>query len=94
MRDRRQIHALLDIARGQEGKAGLPRGHDILVVAKDAEGIGGKRPRADVENGGQQLPGNFVHVGNHQQKALRGGVGSRQRAGLERSVQGSGRSPL
>ena len=94
MRDRRQIHALLDIARGQEGKPGLPRGHDILVVAKDAEGIGGQRPRAYVENGGQQFAGDFVHVGDHQQKSLRGGVGSRQRTGLERSVQGAGRAAL
>ena len=92
MGDRRQIHHLLHAAFGQHGEAGLPRRHHVGMVAENADCIGADDPGADMEYAGQQLAGDFVHVGNHQQKSLRGGVGRRQRAGLQRAVHSTRRA--
>ena len=37
-----------------------------------------------------QLAGDLVHVGDHQQQALRRGEGGGERAGLQRAVEGAG----
>ena len=66
MSDRRQIHDLLHAAFGQHGEAGLPRRHHVGMVAENADCIGADDPGADMEYAGQQLAGDFVHVGNHQ----------------------------
>ena len=54
--------------------------HDVGVVAEDVEGVGRNSTRRNVEDGGQLLSGNLVHVGNHEQQALRGGIGGRHGA--------------
>ena len=64
------------------------------MVAEDAQGIGGQRTGADVEDGGEQLARDLVHVGNHEQQALRGRIGGGQGAALKRAVQCPGRSSL
>ena len=47
-----------------------------------------------MEHAGQQFAGDLVHVGDHQQQALRSGVGSGQRTGLQRAVHGTGGAGL
>jgi len=64
------------------------------VVAEDAEAVRGERAGADVEHAGQQFAGNLVHVGNHQQQALAGGVGGGEGTGLQRAVHGTGSTAL
>ena len=71
-------------------KAGLPAGHDVGVVAEDRQRVGGQRARRDVDDERRQLAGDLVHVGDHQQQALRGREGRGQRAGLQRAVDGAG----
>ena len=90
--DRRQVHDLLHAAFGQHGEAGLARRHDIGMVAKNADGIGADHPGAYVEHAWQQLAGDLVHVGDHQQQPLRSGVGRRQGPCLQRAVHGAGRA--
>ena len=85
--DRGQIHGLLDRAGGQHREAGGPGRHDVAVIAEDRQGLGREGPRGHVEDGGGQLPRDLVHVGDHQQQALRRGERGGERAGLERSVQ-------
>ena len=68
--------------------------HDVLVVAEDGEGVGGKRPGGDVEDAGQQFAGDLVHVGEHQEEPLRGGEGRGQGAGDQRAVHRAGRARL
>jgi hypothetical protein len=46
-----------------------------------------------VEDGAGQLARDLVHIGDHQQQALRGGEGGGQRAGLQRAVHGSAAPP-
>ncbi len=83
-----QIHHLLYRRGSQHGKARLAGGHDVAVIAKDGQRMGGQGAGAYVEHAGQQLAGDFVHVGNHQQQALGCGVGGGQRTCGQRTVHG------
>ncbi len=56
--------------------------------------MGRKRPGRDVEHPGQELPGDLVHVREHQEQPLRGGEGSGERAGHQRAVHRPGRPRL
>ena len=49
-----------------------------------------QRTGAHVEDAGQQLAGDLVHVRDHQQQALRRGERRGERAGLQRAVHGTG----
>jgi hypothetical protein len=54
----------------------------------------GERPRGHVHHEGRELPRNFVHVRDHQQQALRRRERRRERARLQRAVNGAGRACL
>ena len=84
----------LDASLGEHGEAGLAHGHDVLVVAEDAQGVSGNGSGRDVEHARQQLAGYLIHVGNHEQQALRSGICAGQGASLERAVHGSGGAGL
>ena len=47
-----------------------------------------------MEHPGQQLAGQLIHIGDHQQQALRGGVGGGERTGGQRTVDGAGGAGL
>ena len=66
------------------------RGHDIRVVAEDGQGLRGDRASRDMKDGRRQLARDLVHVGDHQQQALRRGKRRRQRAGLQCAVDRAG----
>ena len=89
-----QVHDLLHIALCQHGKAGLAAGHDVGVVAEDVQRVGGHGTGRDMEHAGQQLAGDLVHVGDHQQQALRGSVGAGHGTGGQRAVNGAGGTGL
>ena len=94
MRHRAQIHDLLHVALAQHGKAGLAAGHDVGVIAEDVQGVGGHGTGGNVEHAGQLLRRDLVHVGDHQQQALRRGVGGGQRARAQRAVDSAGGAGL
>ena len=75
-------------------EAGLAAGHHIGVVAEDRQRVRRQRARRDVHDERRQLAGDLVHVGDHQQQALRRGERRRQRAGLQRAVDGAGGAAL
>ena len=94
MGHRAQVHHLLGGGGRQQGEAGLPDPHHVGVVPEDGQGMGGQGPGGDVEHPRQHLTGDLVHVGDHQQQALRGGVGGGQGAGLEGAVDRAGGAAL
>ncbi len=94
MRHGGEVHDLLHVGLGQHGKAGLTAGVHILMVAEDRQGVGGQSTGGNMEHGGQQLTGELVHIGDHQQQTLRGGVGGGQGAGVQRAVNGTGGTGL
>ena len=94
VRDEREVVGFLHRGGAQQGEAGLAYLHHVRVVSEDRERLGGQRTGRDVEHHRGQLAGDLVHVGDHQQQALRGGERGAERAALENAVQGAGRARL
>ncbi len=88
--DQGHILALLDVLGAEHAPAGLAGGHDVAMVAEDRESLAGDGAGGDMKDGGGQLAGDLVHVGDHQQQPLGGGEGGAQGAGGQRAVQGAG----
>ena len=86
VRDRREVHDLLDAGRGDHAPAGLPAVVDVRVVAEDGQRVGADRTGRDVEDGGVPLARDAVHGRDHQHEALGGREARRQRTGLGRAV--------
>ena len=89
-----QIHDLLNVILAQHGEAGLTAGHHVGMIAEDVQSVAGHGTGGHVEHAGQQLAGDLVHIGDHQQQALRGRVGGGQRTGCQRTVDGTGSAGL
>ena len=89
MGDQGHILRLLHGAGGQHGKAGLAAGHNVRLVAEDAQRVGSQGAGRYVEHAGQQLAGDLIHIGYHQQEALRGGESACQRTRGQRAVYGA-----
>ena len=89
-----QVHHLLNRRSCQHSKAGLTGGHHVLVVTENREGVRSQRTSRHVEDTRQQLTGNLIHVGNHQQQTLRSGEGRGQSTRLQRAVYGTGSTGL
>ena len=94
MRDGRHVVGLLHRRGAEHAAARLAYGHHVLVITEDRQALRGQGTRRDVEDRGGQLPGDPVHVGDHQQQALRGGEGGGQGPALEGAVHGSGGASL
>ena len=89
-----QVHDLLGGVGAQHGVAGLAAGVHVGVVAEDVQGVGGHGTGGHVDHAGQQLAGHLVHVGDHEQQALGGGVGGGQRASGQGAVDSAGSAGL
>ena len=85
-----EVHDLLNVALAEHGKAGLAAGHDVGVVAEDAQRVGSQSTSGDVEHAGEQLACDLIHVRDHQKKTLRSGVGGGQSAGVQGAVHCAG----
>ena len=94
MSHRSQIHDFLGVGFCQHSKAGLTAGHDVFMVAEDVQSVGGQSTSGHVEDAGEQLACNFIHIGDHQQQTLRRGVGGGQGAGGQGTVDGTGSASL
>ena len=89
-----QVHDLLRVGLGQHGKARLAAGIYVGMIAEDVQRMAGHGTGGHMEHGGQQLTGDLVHVGDHQQQALGRGERGGQRAGGQGAVHGAGRARL
>ena len=83
VRHRSEVHDFLHRTGGEEGEARLAGAHHVGVVAENGQSLGGEGTGRDVEHARKQLTGNLVHIGNHQQETLRGGVGGGEGTGLQ-----------
>ena len=92
--DGSDVLGLLDRTGGEQGEAGLAARHDILVVSENGEGVGSEGAGTDMEDSGEKLAGDLVHVGDHQEETLGSGVGGGEHTGLEGTVDGSGGTGL
>ena len=81
--DQGEVHDLLHRVAAQHRPAGLAHAHHVAVVAEDRQALRGQAAGRHVEDGRRQLAGDLVHVGDHQQQALRRREGRGQGAGLQ-----------
>ena len=88
--DRCQVHDLLDGAGAQQGETGLAAGHDVGVIAEDAQCVRSQGSRGHVEHAGEKFACDLVHVGDHEEQALGRGVGGGESAGCEGAVDRTG----
>ena len=70
-----EVHNFLNRAFCQHGETGLTNRHHVLMVTEDAERMRSDGTSRNMEYAGEQFTCNLVHIGNHQQQALRCGVG-------------------
>ena len=89
MGHRRQVRRLLHAAGAQLGKAGVPAGHDVGVVAEDAQSVSSHGAAGHMQHAWEPLARNAVEHRHHEHQALAGGVAGAQRAGLQRAVDGT-----
>jgi len=85
-----QIHHFLHIVGRQHSHSRLAAGHHILVVSEDGQGMGGNSPGTDMDHTGQELTGDLVQIGHHEQKALGRGESAGQGPGGQGSMQSPG----
>ena len=94
VRDHRHVVRFLNRVRAEHREARLTAGHDVALVAEDAEALARERTRGDVEHGRGELARDLVHVRDHEEEALRRREGRRQRARRERAVNRTGGAAL
>ena len=92
--DQGEILGFLNVLGTQQAPAGLAGGHDITVVAEDGQTLAGDGAGGYMEDRGDQLAGDLVHVGDHEQQALGGGEGGAQCTSAQRTVNGAGHTGL
>ena len=92
--DQGKILGFLNVLGTQQAPAGLAGGHDITVVAEDGQTLAGDGAGGYMEDRGDQLAGDLVHVGDHEQQALGGGEGGAQCTSAQRTVNGAGHTGL
>ena len=94
VRNRSHVHNFLHGVAADHGKASLARSHNVRMIAKNAQRVSSQRSCGDVEHAGQKLAGNFVHVGDHEQQALRSREGGSECAGSQRTMHRTGSASL
>ena len=92
--DQGEILGFLHVLGAEQTPAGLAGGHDVAVVAEDGQALAGDGAGGYMEDRGDQLAGDLVHVGDHEQKPLGGGEGGAQRTSAQRTVNGAGHTGL
>ena len=89
VRDGAEVHDLLRAVGAQHRIAGLTAGIHVGVIAEDAQGMRGQGTGRNMNDARQELAGHLVHIRDHEQQALRGGIGGRQSTGSQRAVNGA-----
>jgi len=92
LRDERKINGLLHTGRAEHAPASRAAGHDVAVIAEDGKAVGGDGAGGDMKDGRLKFAGDFEHVGNHQQQALRRRERGGERAGLQRAMHAAHRA--
>ena len=86
MGNRGQIHDFLHAALDQHCEAGLAACHNVAVITEDVQGLGSNGTCRNIEHAGQLLSSDLVHIGDHQQQALRSGEGGGNSTCTQRAV--------
>ena len=92
MCNRAQIHDFLRIRFGKHGKAGLTAGIHVGMITENVQCLSRDCTSGYMEDTGKEFTSDLVHIGDHQKKSLRSGIGGRQSTCGQRTVNGTGRT--
>ena len=81
-----KVHHFLNGTFGQHCEASLTDRHHVLMVTEDRKRMRSNCSSRHMENRRKKLTGDFIHVRDHQEEALRSGISCSESSGLERSV--------
>ena len=70
-----QVHNFLNAAFAKHRKTGLAACINVGMVAENVKRMGSDTAGRNVDDAREQLARHFIHVRNHQQEALRSGIG-------------------
>ena len=84
-----EVHDLLRVGLSQHCKSGLTACVYVGMIAENVQRMGSNAACGNVDNAGQQLAGDLVHVGDHEQQTLGCSVGGGERTGCKRAVNGA-----
>ena len=88
--DERHVGDFLHGVRCEHRPSGGAASHHVGVIAENRKRVGGQGASRYVHGGRRQFTGDLVHVGNHQQQALRGRKRGAECTGLQRTMQCAG----
>ncbi len=94
MRNEREIHNFLYGTACDHRKTRLAASHYVGMVSEDIQRMRRNRARRNVHDHGQKFARDLIHIGDHEEQALRCGIRCRERAGGERTVHGACRAAL
>mgnify|MGYP003650563566 CR=1 FL=1 len=86
MRNQGQVRRFLHSIRRQQRAPCRTAGHDVAVISEDREPLRREGACAHMQGQRQQLAGDLVEIGHHQQEPLRRGEGRRQGTAEETAV--------
>ena len=81
-----EVHNFLRAVGAQHCITGLAACIDVGMVTEDVQSVGSNAASRNVDNARQQLAGHLVHVRDHQEQALRSGVGGGKSTSRQRTV--------
>ena len=81
-----EVHNFLRAVGAQHCITGLAACIDVGMVTEDVQSVGSNAASGNVDNARQQLAGHLVHVRDHQEQALRSGVGGGKSTSRQRTV--------
>ena len=84
-----EVHNLLHGAFAKHGEACLAHRHNVLMVSEDTQRMRSERTGRNMENAGELLACDLVHVGDHKEETLRSCIGCGEGTCLERAVNGT-----
>ena len=88
--DGAEVHNFLLVGLGEHRETGLTAGINVGVIPEDVQRVRSDATGRDMNDAGEQLAGDLIHIRDHQEQTLRRRVGGRQRTGSERAVYGTG----
>ena len=86
LRNSSHIVSFLHGVRAEHSKSGLTAAHHVRVITKDGQSVISQRTGSHVHNERRKFAGDFVHIRDHQEQALRRCKSCSQRTGLESTV--------
>ena len=90
MGDGTEVHDFLLVGLREHRETGLAAGVNVGMIPKDVQRVRCDATGGHVDDAGEQLAGDLIHIRDHQEQTLGCRVGGRQRTGSERAVHGTG----